>query len=319
MTKYILKRIGYMFLTLWIIATLTFVLVNAIPGSPIEAKAKVLPEAVQMAIKKKYQLDQPAYKRYLTYVGNLVKGDLGESIQTPGKKVNDIIKKQFPVSARLGLQAVLFGLLIGLTAGIIAAFNRNRWPDYVVIFIAILGVSIPSFVMAILLQYSLGGKYGIPSVGWDSKNMFMAAFKYTILPTLALSFGGIASNARFMKTSVLDVVNQDYILTAKAKGVKKVGLVFKHVLRNAIVPVVTILGPRIASIITGTIVVESIFSIPGLGRELFNAISNRDYTVIMSLTVFFGFLYVIALLLVDIAYILIDPRIKLGSSKGGEA
>jgi oligopeptide transport system permease protein len=231
----------------------------------------------------------------------------------PGKSVNDLIVKEFPVSVRLGMQAVILGLVIGLVLGIVAAFRRNTWVDYSVIFIAILGVSIPGFVMALLLQLTFGGKAGIPTVGWGSG--FFTAFKYTILPTIALSFTGIASNARFMKASVLDVVNQDYILTAKAKGVRKVPLVISHILRNALLPVVTILGPRIAGIITGSIVIESIFSIPGLGRELVNAIGNRDYTVIMSLTVFFALLYVVALLLVDIAYVLLDPRIKLSKTK----
>jgi oligopeptide transport system permease protein len=176
-------------------------------------------------------------------------------------------------------------------------------------------VSIPGFVMALLLQLAFGGKYGLPTVGWGSKTYFFTAFKYTVLPTLALSFAGIASNARFMKTSVLDVINQDYVMTAKAKGVNKISLIFSHILRNAMIPVVTILGPRIAGIITGSIVIESIFSIPGLGRELVNAIGNRDYTVIMSLTVFFAFLYIVALLIVDIAYVFVDPKIKLANSK----
>jgi len=315
MAKYILKRIGFMFLTLWVIATITFVLINAIPGDPIGTKARALPKVAEQAIRAKYKLDQPLYVRYGDYMKDLVTGDFGTSLIFAGKSVNTIIKNEFPVSARVGLQAILFGLVIGLTLGIIAAFKRNTWIDYLVIFIAILGVSIPSLVMGILLQYSLGGKYGLPTVGWESKKFFFAAFKYTLLPMLALSFAGIASNARFMKTSVLDVINQDYVLTAKAKGVAKVPLICSHILRNALLPVVTILGPRIAAVITGSIVIESIFAIPGLGRELVNAIGNRDYTVIMSLTVFFALLYVISLLAVDIAYVLIDPRIKLESSK----
>lgn len=315
MTKYILKRIVIMFLTLWVIATITFVLIYSIPGDPIMAKSRALPAQAQEALRKKYKLDQPMQKRYIGYLSSLVQGDMGESINSPGRKVNDIIKKEFPVSATLGIQAVIFGLAIGLVMGIIAAFKRNTWVDYLVIFIAILGVSIPSFVMAILLQFALGGKFGLPSIGWNSRSSWLVGFKYTVLPTLALSFAGIASNARFVKTSVLDVINQDYILTAKAKGVKKLSLVSKHILRNAFIPVVTILGPRIATIITGTIVVESIFAIPGLGRELVNAIGNRDYTVIMSLTVFFSFLYILSLLLVDIAYVLIDPKIKLEAKK----
>jgi len=315
MAKYILKRIGLMLVTLWVIATITFVLINSIPGDPIGSKAKALSKTAEKAIRKKYKLDQPKYIRYFDYMKNLLTGDLGQSIIYPGKTVNTIIKDELPVSMRLGLQAVVFGLIIGLSLGIVAAFRRNTWVDYLVILIAILGVSIPGFVMAILLQFALGGKMGLPTVGWESGTFFFTAFKYTILPTIALSFAGIASNARFMKTSVLDVINQDYIITAKAKGVGKIPLVFSHILRNALIPVVTMLGPRIAGIITGSIVIEQIFAVPGLGRELVNAIGNRDYTVIMSLTVFFAFLYIVSLLLVDIAYVLIDPKIKLASSK----
>lgn len=315
MTKYILKRLALMIVTLWVIATLTFVLINSIPGDPIMTKARVLPEATIKVIRAKYKLDQPAIVRYGDYIKNLLTGNMGESIIYPGKSVNSIIKAEFPVSLRLGLQSVIFGLIVGLILGIIAGFKRNTWIDYLVILIAILGVSIPGFVMALLLQFGFGGKYGLPTVGWGSHTAFFTAFKYTLLPSLALSFGSIASFARFTKTSVLDVINQDYILTAKAKGVSQIPLTLKHILRNALVPVITILGPRIANIIIGSIVVEQIFSVPGVGRELVNAIYNRDYTVIMSLTVFFAFIYIVALLFVDIAYVLVDPKIKLADSK----
>ena len=313
MAKYILKRVILMIITLWVVATLTFGLINLMPGDVIGSKAKNLPPSVQKSIRIKYKLNEPIYIRYADYLKNLIKGDMGESIIFPGRSVNSLIKEEFPVSLRLGLQAVILGLVIGLTLGIIAAFKRNTWADYLVIFIAILGVSIPGFVMALLLQFAFGGK-GLPSVGWGNAGFF-TAFKYTILPTIALSFAGIASNARFMKASVLDVINQDYVMTARAKGVRKVPLVVSHILRNALIPVITILGPRIAGIITGSIVIESIFAIPGIGRELVNAIGSRDYTVIMSLTVFFCLLYVVALLLVDIAYVLVDPKIKLAKEK----
>ena len=312
MLKYILKRLGIMIVTLWFIATRTFVLINALPGDPIGAKAKKLPAATEQAIKAKYGLDKPASVRYVNYLGDLVKGDLGQSIQWPGKTVNDMIKAELPASARLGLQAVAIGLIVGLPLGVLAAFRRNHWEDYGVIVLSTLGVSIPGFVLAILLQFAFGGKNGIPTVGWNnSAHPFFAAFKYTLLPSIALAFGGIASNARFMKSSVIDVINQDYILTAKAKGVGKASLVFRHILRNAILPVITMLGPRIAGIITGSLIVEQIFAIPGLGRELLNSINYRDYTVIMSLTVFFAALYVVSLLVVDICYALVDPRIKV--------
>lgn len=314
MSRYILKRLGLMVVTLWVVATITFVLINSMPGDPIGTRAKNLPPEAEKAIRAKYKLDQPEYIRYEDYIKNLVTGNLGESIIYPGRSVNDLIKKEFPVSLRLGLQAIIFGLVVGLSLGIIAAFKRETFMDYLVIFIAILGVSIPGFVMALLLQFAFGGKGGIPTVGWGRASFF-TQFKYTVLPTLALSFAGIASNARFMKASVLDVINQDYIMTAKAKGVARVPLVISHILRNSMIPVITILGPRIANIITGSIVIESIFAIPGIGRELVDSIGNRDYTVIMSLTVFFALLYIVSLLLVDICYVLVDPKIKLTESK----
>lgn len=314
MSRYILKRLGLMVVTLWVVATITFILINSMPGDPIGTRAKNLPPEAEKAIRAKYKLDQPEYVRYEDYIKNLVTGNLGESIIYPGRSVNDLIKKEFPVSLRLGLQAIIFGLVIGLSLGIIAAFKRETFMDYLVIFIAILGVSIPGFVMALLLQFAFGGKGGIPTVGWGRASFF-TQFKYTVLPTLALSFAGIASNARFMKASVLDVINQDYIMTAKAKGVARVPLVLSHILRNSLIPVITILGPRIANIITGSIVIESIFAIPGIGRELVDSIGNRDYTVIMSLTVFFALLYIVSLLLVDICYVLVDPKIKLTESK----
>lgn len=311
MLKYILKRTGLMLVTLWIITTITFVLIDSMPGDPIGAKAKKLPPATEAAIRAKYGLDKPGYVRYVNYLGNLVKGDLGESIQWPGKSVNDMIKQQLPASARVGLQAVAIGLTVGLILGIIAAFNRNTPVDYLVIFISMIGISIPSFVLAVLLQLFFGGN-GLPTVGWsNTNNPFFADFKYTVLPSVALAVGSIASYSRFMKTSVLDVINQDYILTAKSKGVSRIPLVFKHVLRNAILPVVTMLGPSIAGIITGSLVIEQIFAIPGLGRELYGAINYRDYTVIMSLVVVFAALYIISLLVVDIVYAFVDPRIKV--------
>jgi oligopeptide transport system permease protein len=304
-----------MVVSLFVIASATFWFINLLPGDPISNRAKAMsPEAVE-AVMKKYRLNQPLYVRYGYYLKDLIHGDLGQSITKPGVTVNDLLKKEFPVSCRLGLQAVAVGLIIGLPLGVISAFKRSRWQDYTVIIIALIGISIPGFVMAVLLQGLLGGKMGLPFVGWASGGSWLKGFGYTILPTIALSFSGVASNARFMRTSVLDIINQDYVLMAKAKGASKIVLVTRHILRNAILPVVTILGPRIASIITGTIVVESIFAIPGFGRELVSAISARDYTVVMSLTVFIAFLYIVSLLIVDIAYVLIDPRIRLQGKK----
>lgn len=310
MFRYVLKRIGYLFVTLWVIITITFFLMNTLPGDPISARAKQLSPQVQANLRAKYQLDKPVVYRYVTYLKNLLKGDLGESIIIPGVTANEIIKQRFPASARLGLQAEILGLLIGLTLGVIAALRRGTWGDYSVMFIAIIGISVPSFVVALLLQKYLAGNI-LPIVGWPSKHMWTSGFKYTILPTIALGLGAVATYGRYMRASVLDVVNQDYILTARSKGLSEPTIMFRHVIRNSILPIITILGPSIASIITGTFVIENVYSIPGMGAYFVTSISNRDYTMIMATTVFFAFIFMVALLVVDILYGIIDPRIRI--------
>jgi oligopeptide transport system permease protein len=314
MFRYILKRLGYMAITMWVVITITFFLMNTLPGNPIEVEMRKLPPEIKKNIMHQYGFDRPIHERYVIYLQNLLKGDMGESIATPGLKAKTVIAERFPASARLGLQSVFVGLIIGLILGILAAFNRNTWIDYLVIGIAILGVSVPNFVIAALLQQFLGGIF--PVIGWASKKAsWFAGLKYTVLPTIALSFTSIATYARYMRTSVLDVINQDYILTAKSKGVPAVGVVCKHVLRNAILPIVTILGPQIASIITGTFIVEMMFSIPGLGQYYVESITNRDYTMIMATTIFFAFLFIASLLVVDLLYTAIDPRIRITGEK----
>lgn len=315
MIKFILKRISYMVITLWIIITITFFLMNTLPGSPIESGAKRLPEQVRINMMHKWGLDLPVYRRYVLYLRNLMKGNLGESIITPGLSATSIIHDKFPASARLGLQAVFFGLIVGLILGILAAFKRDSWVDYLVMVVAIIGVSVPSFVIASLLQKFLGGKY-FPIVGWPSYNVWFSGFKYTVLPTIALSLGNVAIFARYMRASVLDVLGQDYVLTAEAKGISNINIVFKHIIRNSIIPIITILGPQIAGILTGSFVIERIFSIPGLGQYFVESITGRDYTMIMANTIFYSFLFIVSLLVVDILYVIVDPRIKVaGSSK----
>ncbi len=314
MFRYILKRLGYMVITMWVVITITFFLMNTLPGNPIEVEMRKLPPQIKKNIMHQYGFDRPIHERYVIYLQNLLKGDMGESISTPGLKARTVIAERFPASARLGLQSVFIGLIIGLVLGILAAFNRNTWIDYLVIGVAILGVSVPNFVIAALLQQFLGGIF--PVIGWASKKAsWFAGLKYTVLPTIALSFTSIATYARYMRTSVLDVINQDYILTAKSKGVPAVGVVCKHILRNAILPIVTILGPQIASIITGTFIVEMMFSIPGLGQYYVESITNRDYTMIMATTIFFAFLFIASLLVVDLLYTVIDPRIRITGEK----
>ncbi|MCM1992441.1 ABC transporter permease [Oceanirhabdus seepicola] len=310
MIKFIIRRILYMFFTLLVVITITFFLIRAIPGDPLASMARKLPEQTKLNYYAKYGLDKPIIVQYGIFLKNLIlNGDLGESLTYPGRKVTKTIFEYAPVSGRLGIQAITIGFTLGIILGIIAGFNRNKGPDYVVMFVAILGISVPSFVIASLLQYFFTVKFTLlPTIGWG-------AFKHTILPSIALSFGSIAKYARYMRANCLDVIMQDYILTAKAKGVSKFSLVTKHVIRNAILPVITLLGPQIALVFTGSFVIESIFSIPGLGSYFVSSVSNRDYTMIMGQTVFISFLFVSSLLVVDLVYGLVDPRIRVGTGK----
>ncbi|WMM24174.1 ABC transporter permease [Tissierella sp. MB52-C2] len=309
MGKYIMKRIGYMILTLWIVVTITFFLMHSIPGDPLAHMAKNLPEQIKLNYYQKYGLDKPVIVQYGTFMKNLItKGDLGESLRYPGRSVTETVLTNAKVSGRLGMQAISLGIVIGITLGIIAALNRNKWPDYLVMFIAILGITVPVFIIAALLQYTLSVKFELlPTTGWGK-------FKHTILPTIAMCFGSIATYGRYMRSNVLEVLNQDYVLTAQAKGVSPFNVVRKHVLRNAILPAITILGPQIAGIFTGSFVIERIFGIPGLGSYYITSINDRDYTMIIGTTVFYAALFVITQLVVDLLYGVADPRIRVAKN-----
>lgn len=309
MLKYIFKRFIYMIIATWIIITVTFVMMHFIPGDPFSS-GKRLPEQTRINLNAKYGLDKPLRTQYALFLKNLVlHGDLGESYTYPGLTVNSIIKERAPVSAMLGAEALIFALILGIIFGIIAAFKRNHWQDYLVMILAILGIAIPSFVLAALLQYFFSVKLEIlPTSGWGT-------FKYTILPALSLSLAIIAVYARYMRSSCIDVLGQDYIMTAEAKGISKVALVWNHVIRNAILPAITILGQQIAGIITGTFVIEIIFSIPGIGRYFVSSITDRDYPVILGTTIFVAVVYIVVVFVVDILYCLVDPRIRINGSK----
>lgn len=313
MMKAFVKRLIYAILTLFIVASLTFFLIRLIPGNPIEEMTEQLPESVRENIYEQYGFDQPVHIQYKQFWKNLIlERDLGESLKYRGRKVTDTIKEFAPISGRLGIQAIFLGVSVGVILGLLAALNRGKWPDYLVMFIAILGVSIPNFVIASLLQYYLAIKSGIlPVTGWGG-------FKYTILPTLALSFGSIAKYARYMRANCLDVINQDYILTAQAKGASNFRIVRSHIIRNAILPIITLLGPQIAMIFGGSFVIEKIFSVPGLGLYFVSAVNSRDYTMIMGQTIFISFLYIFSLMIVDIVYGLVDPRIRISDRDGGK-
>jgi len=294
-----------MFTVLWIVATLTFVLMHSIPGDPLAHMAKNLPEQTKKNYYAKYGLDKPIYIQYGKFISQAIRGDLGESIRYPGRSVTGTIKKLSVVSGVLGGQALFLGFSIGIILGIIAALNRNKWPDYLVMFIAILGITVPVFVTAAVFQYFFSVKLPwFPTTGWGG-------MKYMVLPVVTLCFGSVATYARYMRSSVLEVINQDYILTAQAKGVSGFNVIRKHVLRNAILPTITILGPSIAGIFVGSFVVESIFGIPGLGFYFISSINDRDFTMIMGNTIFYTGIFIFSLLITDIVYSLVDPRIRI--------
>lgn len=309
MLKYTLKRLGYAVLTLFVLITLTFFMMRMLPGDPFLGDKTVTGAALEN-MKAKYGLDKPVIVQYFIYLGNCVRGDLGTSI-TYNKPVRDIISEAFLVSADLGIRALIFAVIAGVLLGMVAAVKRGSAWDSVSMFIAMIGVSVPSFIMGALFQYFLAlqlrkvlGFALFPVQGWGD-------FSKTILPSFALGLSSLATVSRLMRTSMLDVLNQDYIKTAKAKGLSQNMIIMRHTVRNAIMPVITILGPTVASVLTGTFVIESIFNIPGLGKYFVMSIKDLDYTMISGTTVFYGALLILCTLVVDLLYGLIDPRVKL--------
>jgi len=306
---YLMRRLGYTLITLWLIVTLTFALMKLLPGDPFSNSEK-LPEATRNMLYKQYGIDKPMWEQYVQYMSNVVQGDLGYSFQFPAREVTDVIKQGFLVSAELGLISMSLALIIGLVLGIIAALKHNKWQDYSASFVAVLGISVPSFVLGPLLSYFIGVKLGwLPPGLWEGP-------EYRILPAIALSFGTIAILTRMMRTSMLDVLHQDYVKTAKSKGLGRNTIVVKHMIRNAILPVLTIFGPTLVNVITGTLVVERIFSVPGLGAHFVNSVSTNDYTMIAGLTIFYSVMLIGVILITDVVYGLVDPRIRV--AKGGK-
>ncbi|MGE7661612.1 oligopeptide ABC transporter permease [Peribacillus sp. NPDC097197] len=308
MARYLTQRIIYMLITLFIIASLTFFLMKLIPGSPF-ANASKLSEAQFQIMENKYGLNEPVPVQYGKYMLNLVQGDLGVSFQFNNTPVTQLLGERIQPSLVLGFQAMFFGTIFGIILGVIGALKQNTWVDYGTTFIAVLGKSIPSFVFAGLLQYYVGVKMGWLPV------MFWKGWEYSIMPTLALAMFPIATSARFMRTEMIDVLGSDYIILAKAKGASNFEVAFKHGLRNALIPVITVLGPLTVSLMTGSLVIEQIFGIPGIGEQFVKSITVNDYSVIMGTTLLFSFLFIVIVLLVDILYGIIDPRIRLA---GGE-
>ncbi|KEQ24263.1 ABC transporter permease [Paenibacillus tyrfis] len=306
---YVVRRIVTMAVTLWLIATLTFFLMHLIPGDPFAADSQMLPPDVLANLRAKYHLDQPIFQQYVLYLQNLIQLDLGPSIQSKSSSVNTLIARGIGPSALLGLQSMLIALTVGVALGIISALHHNKLLDYLSMFVAIIGISVPSFILApLLIKYIAVNLHWLPVASWGT-------WQHSILPSIALSLAPLAIIARFVRASMLEVLGQNYMRLAEAKGLSDWTVVIKYGLRNALLPVLTFIGPLFASLITGTFVVEKIFAIPGLGKYFVDSIFNRDYPVIMGTTMFYSFVLVVTLFLIDLSYRVIDPRIKL-TSKG---
>ena len=312
MTGFIFKRLLSGLITIWFIATATFVAMHVVPGDPL-ANAKAMKPEIRKNLEARYGLDKPIAQQYAIYIGNMLRGDFGISFTQKNRRVNDIIREHFPISAILGVLALLIAAIGGIVWGAITAVYRDRWPDSVIMFLVVVSVSVPSFVFAMLGQLGIlklnqwWGSSLLPVAGWGT-------LQHMLMPALVLGLGTMAYLTRLMRSSMLEVTSSDYIRTARAKGLSPLRIFFKHQLRNAILPVVTVLGPAIAAITTGGFVVELVFAIPGLGRYFVQAVQQLDYTVIMGTTVFYGAFLVLMVLVVDILYGFIDPRIRVGKS-----
>ena len=302
MARYVLRRIGSALVILWVIISITFVLMHAIPGGPFTSEKK-LPPQVKASIEAKYHLDDPLWKQYADYIGGVVTGDLGPSYKYEGRSVNDIIGESFPVSAQLGLLALCVAVVGGIAAGAISAMRPNGIIDYAITFISTLGISVPTFIIGAVLEYVVGFE-----LGWLPVAMLRGP-SYMILPVLTLAAQPMAFIARLTRSGLLDVYQQEYIRTARAKGLGAWNILIRHALGNAILPVITYIGPLAASLLTGSFIVETIFAIPGLGQYFVTSIYNRDYTVILGVTVFYSTLIVVLNIIVDMIYPIIDPRV----------
>ncbi|MCM3225321.1 ABC transporter permease [Terribacillus saccharophilus] len=310
MTIYLIRRFVIMIATIFVIATLTFILMHSIPGNPFTTQDRSTSEAVQENLNAHYHLDEPMIVQYGIWLKSLATFDFGPSIKQPTETVNDLLGRGFPISAELGMWTITIALISGITLGVLAALKHNGIIDYIAMTLAVLGISIPNFILATLLIQQLAVNLQLlPAATWSSP-------MHMIMPIIALATGPTAIIARLTRSSMLEVLTQDYIKTARAKGLSPAKIVIKHALRNALMPVVTILGTLVAAILTGTFVIERIFAIPGMGKYFVESINNRDYPVIMGTTVFYSAFLIFMLFLVDIVYSILDPRIKL-HKKGG--
>jgi oligopeptide transport system permease protein len=306
MKNYILKRLIISVVTVWLIATCSFFLIHTLPGNPIAVNSgKILSQETMERLTRYYGLDKPLWEQYLTFMKNLSHGNFGYSYKYPGQSVNGIIASTFPISAQLGFQAYIISIPLGFLFGIIAARKRGKAVDYVLVAFSALGVSVPVFIIAALLQmiFAVQLKW-FPVSLWKS-------FGHTILPTITLALGSIAGRTRGMRTLMLEIINEDYIKTAKAKGLSNFRIVWSHQIRNAIIPMIPMMGLELVGILMGSFVVEQIFAIPGIGSYFVTSIQSLDYTMVLGLTVFFGIFVVAANFVVDIIYGFVDPRIRV--------
>ena len=305
MGKYILKRLLIGVVTLLALATITFFLMHIIPGSPFAGETSKLPAAVKEKLIAKYGLDKPLVVQYVTYLGNAIHGDFGTSLNRKGREVMDIIMGGIRPTASLGLVAFVIAMTVGILLGTISAFSRQRWVSGLVAVISTIGVSVPSFLIALLMMLVFGVLLGwLPIVG-------LSSWRHYIMPGIALSLAPIAMIARLVRSSLLEVMRQDYMVLARSKGTPELQVITRHALKNALIPVITYAGPLIATLLTGSFVIETLFSIPGIGAEFVTSVSNRDYTLIMALTIFYGAFIIVANIVTDLITAAIDPRIRL--------
>jgi oligopeptide transport system permease protein len=304
MIRFIVKRLLWMIPTLWVVATITFFLMRAAPGGPFQAEREI-PEDIKAALMTRYGLDKPLGEQYLTFLGNAVRLDFGPSYKNPSRTVREVIAQGFPVSLELGSWALLFALAVGIPIGVVAALNQNKPVDHASMAVALVGVSIPDFVLGPLLVFIFSlSLYWLPPALWEGPST-------KILPVITLGSVYVAYIARLTRSGMLEIVRQDYIRTARAKGLSEGLIVWRHALRGGLLPVVSFLGPAAARIVTGAVVVEKIFAIPGLGRSFVDGAFNRDYTLVMGVVLFYASFLILFNLLVDVAYGLLDPRVRL--------
>jgi oligopeptide transport system permease protein len=296
-----------MLVALFIIASVTFFISKALPGTPF-ADDKLTPQ-IRAQLFEKYGLDEPLYVQYGKYMFNVAQGDLGNSFYFESRPVSQMILERLPISMFVGVQAVLFGLIIGMVLGIVAALRHNTVWDTLAVVVAVLGVSVPSFVLGPILQYWLGLKLGLFPIA------FFESWMHSVLPSLALSVFVISTVARFIRTEMLEVMGQDYITLARAKGLSGLAVILRHVLRNALIPLVTVMAPLTIYLITGSLVIEQIFAVPGIGEQFVSSIQVNDYSMILGTTLFFSVMFILALLMQDIMYGIIDPRIRVAGAK----